>query len=243
MKNIVKEIKRYRIGECNIDFEIRYSKKRKRSIALSIYSTKSLVVSVPYKTQQNEINDFILSKTIWIKDKLNYFNNLNIKPLEYIQHEQHSFLGDNYRLVIIPSTKDAVKIENNNLVVYTSRIHNSYSAKTILSTWYYNQAVEHILNYSYILFNEFNIYKLSIPNVTLKKMKSRWGSCDTKGNITINTELIKTHKECIKYVLIHEFCHLLQHNHSKHFYKLLNKHMPNWKMWKKELDKYGYSIN
>lgn len=229
MKKIAKDFKNIRVGDKDLKFEIRYSKKRKKSIALSIYSSKSLVVSVPNKTQEWEINDFILSKSSWIKDKLEYFDNLDVKQLKYIENEIHKYLGNEYILTVVPSNKDAVKIENNKLIVYNSRTHNIFSTKTILTTWYYNQALKDILEYGYTLFNRFNIYCLTTPIITLKKMRSRWGSCDTKGNISINIDLIKTHKKCIEYVLVHEFCHLKQHNHGKRFYKLLNEHMPDWK--------------
>jgi hypothetical protein len=67
-------------------------------------------------------------------------------------------------------------------------------------------------------------------------MKSRWGSCTTSRNIIINAHLIKAPKKCIEYVIIHEMCHLKQPNHSKAFYNLQSKLMPDWKIWKNKLE-------
>jgi len=71
-------------------------------------------------------------------------------------------------------------------------------------------------------------------------MLKRWGSCTKAGKIILNVELIKAPKGSIEYVIIHELCQLVQHNHTKVFFDLQNKIMPNWKKWKERLE---YSLS
>jgi len=72
----------------------------------------------------------------------------------------------------------------------------------------------------------------------LRKMSSQWGNCKTKtGEITFSTSLIKKNIGCIEYVVAHELAHLLIANHSKKFYALIEKHFPNWKEIRKELNR------
>ena len=73
------------------------------------------------------------------------------------------------------------------------------------------------------------------PNkITIKQKKYAWGSCSSKKNITLNLELIKYSQEAIRYVILHELCHIKYMNHSKDFWNLVKKYMPNYKQVKKE---------
>lgn len=74
-----------------------------------------------------------------------------------------------------------------------------------------------------------------VPNkITIKKIKYAWGSCSSKKNITINLELIKYSEQAIRYVILHELCHIKYMNHSKDFWNLVEKYMPDYKQVKKE---------
>ena len=74
------------------------------------------------------------------------------------------------------------------------------------------------------------------PNkITIKQIKYAWGSCSSKKNITLNLELIKYSQETIRYVILHELCHIKYMNHSKDFWNLVEKYMPNYKQVKKEI--------
>ena len=74
-----------------------------------------------------------------------------------------------------------------------------------------------------------------IPNkIRIRDIKYAWGTCSVNKNITINYNLIKYSEQAIKYVILHELCHLKYMNHSKEFWNLVQKYMPNYKEVKKE---------
>ena len=94
---------------------------------------------------------------------------------------------------------------------------------------YVSEKFEH----TYSLFKKYNIDK---PRLKFRKMKSRWGSCNfVKCEITLNTNLIYCSEEQIDYVIIHEFSHLIVHDHSKDFYKIVSDFCPEYKRIKKEM--------
>lgn len=72
--------------------------------------------------------------------------------------------------------------------------------------------------------------KLNIKTnrIQIMKMKNKWSSCSTKGNITLNSELTKLPKELAEYAILHELLHLIVPNHGKTFKAMLSAHMPNW---------------
>ena len=73
------------------------------------------------------------------------------------------------------------------------------------------------------------------PNkITIKQIKYAWGSYSSKKNITLNLELIKYSQQAIRYVILQELCHLKYMNHSKDFWNLVEKYMPDYKQIKKE---------
>jgi predicted metal-dependent hydrolase len=68
-------------------------------------------------------------------------------------------------------------------------------------------------------------------------MKTKWGSCNhNAGRIRINTELVKKPKDLLEYVVVHEMLHLIEPTHSEKFFALLNKHYPNWREARAELN-------
>ena len=82
-----------------------------------------------------------------------------------------------------------------------------------------------------------NITGLVPNNIKIKQMKYAWGSCSAKKNISINHELIKYSRQAIRYVVLHELCHLKHMNHSKEFWALVERYLPNYKEIKKEFKK------
>jgi len=77
-----------------------------------------------------------------------------------------------------------------------------------------------------------------MPDWRHRFMRSQWGSCSASGRISLNTHLIKTPERLIDYVLLHELCHIQHHDHSRRFYGLLSRYMPDWDDRRNELDRY-----
>ena len=88
--------------------------------------------------------------------------------------------------------------------------------------------LEYINKYSKLL-------DVHLNKIRIKQIKYAWGSCTSNKNITINYELIKYEENVIEYVIVHELCHLKYMNHSKSFWKLVEKYIPNYKELRKKL--------
>ena len=73
-------------------------------------------------------------------------------------------------------------------------------------------------------------------------MQTQWGSCSPAGRITLNPHLVKAPRDCIDYVILHELCHLAEHNHSERFYRLMQQVMPQWGKIKQRLDGMAASL-
>ena len=82
------------------------------------------------------------------------------------------------------------------------------------------------------------MYDVKQPSLQLYRMDKRWGSYTPAGKVLLNPELVKHPVYCIDYVIIHELCHIKHPNHSKNFYDLLNKVLPDWQKRKHKLERF-----
>ena len=144
------------------------------------------------------------------------------------------YLGRQYRLQIIIAKEESVKLKGKYIEVTAN---DKSRAKELLNNWYLHHARTKFHAIATPLIEKFNKYKVEPSSIVLREMPTRWGSCTPKGKIILNPELIKAPRGCIEYVIMHELCHLIHHDHTQKFIYLQTKEMPNWEFWKLKLEK------
>lgn len=107
-----------------------------------------------------------------------------------------------------------------------------------IEKWYQKHAKELFkerLDYWYSNFTK----KIPYPSLTIRKMKSRWGVCNSKlKRVTLNLELMKRDVSCLDYVIVHELSHFKEMNHSDKFWKVVEENYPNYKNIRKMMKDY-----
>ncbi len=88
-----------------------------------------------------------------------------------------------------------------------------------------------------IYLNSF--YNFNYQKITLRKSKTRWGSCSINGNLNFNYKIYYLPQKFSDYIIIHELCHLKEFNHSSNFWALVKGRIPEYKEIKKELKRYS----
>ncbi|MEA3332820.1 MAG: SprT family zinc-dependent metalloprotease, partial [Pseudomonadota bacterium] len=132
------------------------------------------------------------------------------------------------------SRKPEVKLLRGRITV-TVRERSGKRIKALLYEWY-NKRARDFFNRRLDSLLEQTLWVDRPPHIRLRAMKTQWGSCSPGGILTLNPHLVKAPRECIDYVILHELCHLAEHNHSDKFYRLMNQIMPRWKPLKERLD-------
>jgi predicted metal-dependent hydrolase len=99
----------------------------------------------------------------------------------------------------------------------------------LLEAWYRAEAKRIFSSRMAACFPRLAHLQVAYPTLSVRRMKARWGSCSSTGNIILNLKLIHLPLECIDYVIVHELCHLKEHNHSKRYYRLLEQILPDWR--------------
>ena len=216
-------------------YELYYTDRK--TLGIKVYPDTSVKVFAPIDTDLPIIEQHLKAKRKWIEKQQRSFRSyLPATPArQYIGGESFLYLGKQYMLKIESSTAEEVKLYQGRLVVKTVNPEATH-IKKLLQQWYIARATilfNKLFEEQFYLFKRFTLEK---PILQIKKMEKRWGSCTPQQKIILNTELIKAPIACINYVILHELCHLVHHNHSQSFYQLLETFMPDWQKYKQLLE-------
>lgn len=224
-------------GNKVIDFDIEYRKRK--TLEISVSPDGKVSVIAPLNTPIIKIEEKVKKRGSWILKHISYFSEIksNTTPRKYISGETHRYLGKQYRLKILASDSESIKYVRGYIYITVKDKTDTVQIKNILNKWYIERAkikFKERLNYCY---EKLRKYGIKYPELQIKSMKKRWGSCTGDGKIILNSELIKVSLICVDFIIIHELCHLKYHNHSKSYYDFLSKILPNWKQIKIKLEK------
>lgn len=212
---------------------------KRRTLAIMVYPDQSVIVKAPLRTNIEDIQDFVKKRAAWIKSKIQHFEKFTSRrpPKKYIDGEIHFYLGNAYPLKLLSGTKTQVLLKEACIELTCKDISNSESVRKILEAWYVQQAKIVFETLMLPCWQIFNRPQYKLPKLRVRKMKTRWGSISLRTlMMTLNSELLKSSKECIEYVIFHEFCHLKYRYHNSQFYHLLGQVLPEWKEWKVKLE-------
>jgi len=199
-------------------YEVEIIKKNNKNLYIRVKDNK-VVITCNYFTSKKEIERII---------KNNYqtiINMINKKEKQKEKSKKFFLFGKEYK--IIYDINNNLEIDDNIIIVKNEIILEKWLDKYI-----YNTFSNH-LNYWLDRYQE----KIPNPNLKIRKMKTRWGVCNTKNhNITLNRELYRYDIKCLDYVIVHELSHFIEPNHSSDFWIQVSKYCPNYKDIRKILN-------
>ncbi|MGI1678965.1 MAG: M48 family metallopeptidase [Cellvibrionaceae bacterium] len=222
-------------GGGEIPFQISFSKRK--SLEISVHPDKSVFVKAPEGTERLAIEEKVKKRARWIKRQIRYFDQFDPRTpsRKYVSGESHLYLGKKYRLKIAQGSENNILLKNGFFMTTTDR-SKPENIEAILNEWYRSKANLYLTKSFEECWAKFKLNDASKPTVKIMKLKKRWGSLSKNKTLTLNLDLIKAPKECIEYVIIHELCHLVHHNHSPEFYRLLERSLPDWVKRKHKLE-------
>ncbi|MBO1531453.1 M48 family metallopeptidase [Psychrobacter sp. F1192] len=233
-------------GQDKISYEV-IRKDKARKLRIKVHPDQRVVVSVPMQVTDEFIHQSVQKRVRWIWQHLQDFakQKTDVLPKRYVSGEPQFYLGRRYVLKVIVDPEQAanVKLIRGKLTVTLTHDDSNASdgsdraakVKALLDAWYQAKARMVFAERLAAVLPQANWVHNS-PTFKILSMKKQWGSCSAQGNLVLNPHLVKAPKECIDYVILHELCHIKEHNHSERFWRLLTLVMPHWKAVKTELD-------
>lgn len=226
------------------DVLLRHSQKA-RYLNISLRPFKGVTVSIPVGLSYNSAERYVRERKNWIVKHLE-----KIKQVESLQtqfHENLDFNTKEHKLILNQSDRKNISVR-----ISEDKININYPAflksesKEVQSA--IRQGIERALKIEAKKILPFKVKSLALKfgfefnKLTLKNIKSRWGSCSRSKNINLSIHLMRLPNHLIDYVILHELAHTVEHNHSERFWTLLDSVSGNAKMLDKELRNYRIAI-
>ena len=224
-------------GEQCIAYHICYLAKPMQKIAIHVYPNAAVQVDAPTSASVKEIKHAVQKRARWIVKHVQAAKEQqrHILPRSYVSGETHFYLGRRYQLKVQQQKEESVKLIGGKIIIHTQEKTRTHT-RQLLKQWYKARCHDVFTRRLATLTETAPWIKNSDIHWKLLTMRKQWGSCSAKGVLSLNPHLVKAPRDCIDYVLLHELAHIKEHNHSKRFYNLLNRYMPDWEARKTKLD-------
>jgi predicted metal-dependent hydrolase len=223
-------------GTTTVSYELRFAARK--TLGISVLPDLSVLVTAPEGKSLEAIESKVRKRAGWILKQQNYFRDFlpAPKPRRYVSGETHRFLGRQYRLKIRQESGESVKLKGAFIYVGLPDTTDRERVKKLVTKWFRGRAESHFAASLDRCIERFGKRLTVVSGFAIKRMKNRWGSVGETGVICLNPELVTAPRACIDYVVTHELCHLLVPDHSRKFFSLMEKVMPDWEHWKRSLE-------
>jgi predicted metal-dependent hydrolase len=228
-----------------IKYGIRRSRRR-RTVAISVDPQLGVLLTAPAGVPVGRLDRIVQDKARWIINRLKLIekNAIEHPPKKFVSGESFLYLGRHYRLRVIPSANpEAAKLDDGRLKVHVLASSKgrarAEAVREAVVNWYRLHALLELRD-------RVEMWALKVGALPLqlfvRDQKTRWGSCDSKGNLRINWRIIQAPMRIVDYIVVHEMTHLLQKGHAKEFWTAVGRVMPDYEMRRKELRHIGPTL-
>jgi len=213
-----------------LEYTITHRSRVKKRLHMELDDSGGLVIVAPKHWSRTQIKATLAQNSSRVEKFLVRARKQHLSPLQYHDGEQHFYLGERYPLVIrhVKAGENGVVVSSESLQLSTSVLQRD-KIQAGLQNWYQQQAKTVFAHRLQVIARQAPWVKDREIPLSLRRMKRTWGNCSRKGAIKLNTHLIKAPTAIIDSVIAHELCHLVEMNHGRVFYSLLETLNPSWR--------------
>lgn len=215
-------------------------RKHVKNLNLHVRRDGTVYVSANALIPAEQVDAFLESKVQFILNARKQFAQqaqYRPQPKQYVSGETFYIQGRGLRLQVTQAEKDSIYSDGVHIYLEVQDPMDFEKKKRMVSKYIDQQCKQIFGEIIDQLYPVFQKYGVAMPDLRIRTMETRWGSClAKKGIITLNKRLLEAPRHCIEYVITHEFCHFIHPNHSKQYYAFLTMLMPDWRERKMVLD-------
>jgi len=214
-----------------------------KNMHLAVYPPTGRVrIATPFNVNDEAIRLFAISKIAWIRKQQGNFKGQDRQSYrEFKQRESHYYLGKRFLLRITEhNAPTRVEIKTKSYIELFIHPNSTIEQrKNAINEWYRAELKKIIPE---IIEKWESKIGVKVSDWQVKQMKTKWGTCNIEAKrIWVNLELVKKPIHSLEYIIVHEMIHLIERYHNDKFLALMEKHMPKWKFYKEELNKFPLS--
>jgi len=228
------------------DFEYEVIRRpRRKTVEICVKPDQTVQVAIPKRFPLAKVDALVRGKADWIQRKLSRYRDIQgqYQPKQYVSGETFTCLGHDYRLKVLEGIETPASLKQGVLRVRVphalSPEQRSLSVAKSLEAWFRAQAQLYLTERT-----AWHAARIQVvpASVGIKSYRSRWGSCYADGRIYFNWRIIMAPPSIVDYVLVHELCHLVHHNHSPDYWRLVESIMPEYRDARVWLKQRGYGL-
>ena len=232
-------VRKLTLGQREVTIE--FERKRIRNINVRVRRDGTLYCSLPYYASVSEAEAFIISKQDYLLKSLDsVLQDEKTKSLsrQYVDGEVFTVLGKPYVLKVLEGSKNLCRAEDGIITLEVTDTSN-YRTKYMTYEKWRRRCIKSVIvdlcNEMYPLFERRGV---AMPKkITLGEYKSFWGECFAKrGELKFSYRLFEKDRAIIRYVVVHEFAHFIEPNHSSRFWAIVAEIVPDYKELRKRLN-------
>ena len=214
-------------GTKNIVFDIERKAKLKNTY-INV-DTDGVLVKTNDTTTIEDINKMVENKSAWISKKLDIFKSIAVNK-DITTGSRLYYMGKSYYVNMIKDeTAETITINftHSKFHITTPLKYSDVELHNAIENFYKQKAIEKIIPLTKKWAKTMGV---APEHISFRYSKNRWGSCSSTNRISFNYHLVKLSSSLIEYVVIHELAHITFQNHSKDFWKLVHKHLSDYKI-------------
>lgn len=220
-----------------IQYQLIYSARRK-TLGLQVKQGQ-VIVRAPTFLSEHQIEQFIQSKSAWLKAKVRQTATPSAPTFNFENQQTLLICGKERAFYWRQSSVEQVKIEDDNLTISLAKPNSDaekrrQQCRDMLNAWCQDYVLS---NLEPLLSEKASTLGVNYNDIKVRRYKSRWGSCNSRGNLTFNSLLAMVPRSVFEYVVVHELSHLRYLDHSSKFWSLVESIKPNYqqdKAWLKQ---------
>jgi predicted metal-dependent hydrolase len=219
------------------DREVAYLLKRtrqRRSIMLTV-DENGLTVSAPWRSSDRRIAGVIRDAEGWVLKKLDVWSAYPARTQTWSDGDTIKYLGGDLTLELEQGAAATLQ-EGERLRISLTHPDDKEAVKAAILKWYRARALPHFMDRVQVF---APVIGVPMPRLLLSSARTRWGSCNARGEVRLNWRLIQATAPAIDYVAVHELAHLVEMNHSRKFWKLVAQACPHYREACAELNSMG----
>ncbi|MEA2235829.1 MAG: hypothetical protein QOC81_553 [Thermoanaerobaculia bacterium] len=224
-------------GIATIEYTLTFVPRKR--LAIEVHPDLTVIVRAPQHAKPETIENAVRRRSRWIYRQLQYFSSFlpRTPPRRFVSGESHLYLGRRYRLRVVRTRdEESVRFESGEIRISTGTPSSMEAKRELLQAWYRARARRYLNERFKECARHPAFRDARGAQLSIRKLTKRWGSCSSRGRITLNADLIRASRACIDYVITHELCHLIVPSHSPKFDRLLARVMPDWRERKNQLE-------